>query len=106
MRIVVATPPFLVLTGPAAAPALLTAVLREAGYDAISFDVNRFCIGRLLTGDAVHASLRRLIPGQEPASPTGYVRDLLPTVIEQSVRVLRSEETYRNFDLYRRARRD
>jgi hypothetical protein len=106
MRIIIATPPFFVLTSPAAAPAVLAAVLREAGFEAIPFDINRFCIDRLLTADSLRASIRRFPTGQDPADCGGYASKALPEIIERSVGELRSEECYRRFESYSRARLD
>jgi hypothetical protein len=57
VRIVVITPPYFLLTGPVAGPAILTAALRAAGHDAIAFDVNRFCLERLLTPAGLEPAL-------------------------------------------------
>ena len=44
---------------PAAAPSLLTALLRAAGHQALNFDVSRFCVQELLRPANLSASLSR-----------------------------------------------
>ena len=56
MRIAIITPPPFVLTAPAAAPSVLTSVLREHGHEAMCFDLSRFCVDRLLTEEHVRSA--------------------------------------------------
>lgn len=104
VRVLVVTPPWFIMTAPAAAPAVLVSVLRQAGHEALAFDVNRFCVQHLLTGPAIAASLARADPTRLRV-PLAQARAATYT-IDEAVRSLQHWDTYAQFELYRRARID
>lgn len=106
MRIVLVTPPFFVPTGCAAAPAVLSALLREAGHEALAFDVSRFCVERLLTRTALEKSLVKFPREKVDTKLWFQVSEILPYSLEASVLDIQSMTTFDSFHSYRRCQRD
>ncbi|MCE9637848.1 MAG: radical SAM protein [Planctomycetes bacterium] len=104
MRIAVVTPPYFLLTAPACAPSVLTAVLRGRGHDAFNFDASARVVRDLLRPSALASSLGS-IRGEDldPLIAAHYER--LPHTIDHALRTLRSWDTYRDIGLYVMARR-
>ena len=98
MRVVVVTPPPFVLASPAAAPSVLTAVLRERGHEAMCFDASRFCVDALLTPKHVGEAGRlggQLLPG---------VAAGLALAMPEVVATMEAMSTYASLDRYDPAR--
>ena len=105
MRITIIRPPFYLLTGPAAAPAVLAGFLREHGHEAISFDVNQYCIDHLLHPSAINNALIH-VDHFDSRYLGAHAKTVLPTSILHAVEDLRYSSTYASPILYRTAQRD
>lgn len=106
MRFVLVTPPFFVPTGGAAAPSVLAALLQEAGHDAVTFDVSRFCVQHLLDRSALEKSLRTVPHAVVAPELATYLGEILPYSLEDSVVAMQSESGFGSFEAYRRAGTD
>ncbi len=106
MKVILITPPFFVPTGPAAAPALLTAILRDNGHDAVAFDVSRFCFEQLLNQSSLSRSLDRLPSDAFDPLQQQFVCTSLPYTIDGSVREIRAAATYGCLKRYGKATAD
>lgn len=105
MRVILVTPPYFVLTGPASAASVLTGVLRSAGHDAINFDINRFAIEELLKPQSVSQCAQRI--GTESDDPADiHTREILTGSLPKAVQSLRNGAAFDSLSKYRSAQLD
>jgi hypothetical protein len=94
VRVLVASPPFALLNAPLSAPSVLVGVLREAGHEAMAFDVSRACVDVLLQKSALTRARARIVRRGDSELVHRLGTQGVEERIEHAVALLRRPQTY------------